>query len=800
MGGTVACFRRSFQRLSLTRKLTGISLFTTTASLMVAGAVLVAYDVSSSRAGTSREVGMLAQAVGANSSAALAFGDAAAAEETLRAVAVSPHVVTAAILLRDGTPLARYDRESNRHAGAPLPLLDAAARRADWHTFADGRLRVARPVVLDGDTLGTVYVESDLDEVRTREMRYVGVVAAVLCGAFWLSLALARHLQRAISTPLLRLTDITRAVTRDRRYDMRAESAGADEIGELVNGFNEMLSEIQQRDLKLLHHQVELSAAVEARTGELRAANAQLTIARDKATDASRAKSEFLANMSHEIRTPMNGIIGMTELVLDTPLTAAQRESLSVVRTSAGSLLSVLNDILDFSKIESRKLEMDSVPFPLADTVAEALKPFAVEANRKGLALESDIAPTVPPGIVGDAGRLQQVLANLVGNAIKFTESGRVAVDLREDARSDSRSTLHFVVRDTGPGIAPDQQATIFEPFCQGDGSTTRRYGGTGLGLAISSTLVDLMGGRIWVESEPGKGSAFHFTAQFTVTDAPHKADGAIRREHPRPVAPAEVLLAEDNVVNERVAVTLLTRRGHRVTVARDGLEALQAVEAGTFDLILMDVQMPGMSGLEVTAAIRERERATGGHVRIVAMTAHAMKGDRERCLAAGMDDYLAKPIDRQALVDAVERPSCRHAPARAASPPSPIDGADLLKRFGGDHALLRDVIHLFRTECPTRVEALRAAIEGADAGQIRFAAHALKGMAGNVSARDLADAAAAIERLARNGALREVPAAWERLQAAADALIQSLDRLGCDTVCGTVCGTDAPPPAISFA
>ena len=507
------------RRLSLTRKLTAVSLLTSTGSLLVAGAVLIAYDVSTSRARLPREEGMLAQAIGTNSTAPLAFGDPAAATETLGAVAADPHVVTAAILLRDGTPLARYDRGA-ADAAVPIPRLDAAARRSDWHAFLAGRLRLTRPVVLDGDMIGAVYIESDLDEVRTRELRYLGVVALVLCGAFWLSVVLARHLQRFISTPLLKLADIMRAVTRDRRYDMRAEPAGADEIGELVRGFNEMLSEIQQRDLRLLHHQVELSAAVEARTAELRAANAELTVARDEAMDASLAKSEFLANMSHEIRTPMNGIIGMTDLVLDTPLTEAQRESLDVVRTSAGSLLSILNDILDFSKIESRKLELEAAPFVLADRIADTLKPFAVEAARKGLTLEIDVAPEVPATLVGDAGRLHQVLANLIGNAVKFTEHGRVKVALREDGRGDGHSTLHFVVSDTGPGIPEHQRQAIFEPFRQGDGSTTRRFGGTGLGLAISSTLVQLMGGRIWVESEPDAGSAFHFTAQFAIAGA----------------------------------------------------------------------------------------------------------------------------------------------------------------------------------------------------------------------------------------------------------------------------------------
>ncbi len=772
-----------FRRLSLVRKLTAISLVTSTTCLVVAGAVLVGYDASSSRVRLVNAVDLVAQIVGANSTAALAFGDAANAEETLRAVSVDPHIIAAAILLRDGTPLARYDRRPTA-SGAATPLSpDTAARRTGrpWHAFAGGRLRLTRPIELDGDPIGSVYIESDLDDVRAREVRYAGVVALVLCGAFWLSLALARGLQRLISSPLLRLTAIMRTVTQERRYDLRADAAGADEIGELVAGFNEMLSEIQQRDLELLHQQAELAANVEARTAELRAANAGLTIARDEAMEASLAKSEFLANMSHEIRTPMNGIIGMLDLVLDTPVTAAQRESLDLVRASAGSLLSILNDILDFSKIESHKLEIDVVPFALQDAVYETLTPLALQAGQNGLDFVVDIAPQVPAGLVGDRGRLQQILGNLVGNALKFTERGHVGVEVREDARGGGRSALHFIVSDTGVGIAPDKQATIFEPFRQADGSTTRRFGGTGLGLAISSTLVRMMGGRIWVDSEPGAGSAFHFTAEFGIAEVPQRIREARPITHEDPITRVKVLLVEDNAVNERVAVGLLVTRGHEVTVARDGAAALQAFDESRFDVILMDVQMPVMGGLEATAAIRERERRSGGHVRIIAMTAHAMRGDRERCMAAGMDDYLAKPIDRQALFGAVEHPERSRAPRVDEPAGTPIDYGRMLERLGGDQDLVRDVIRVFASECPKRLEAIRAAVEGDDAEQIRFAAHALKGMAGNISAGAVAEAAAHLESLARDRALDQVAPAWQRLQTKAGDLMRALETLTLD-------------------
>jgi CheY-like chemotaxis protein len=334
------------------------------------------------------------------------------------------------------------------------------------------------------------------------------------------------------------------------------------------------------------------------------------------------------------------------------------------VKFSATSLLTILNDVLDFSKIESRRLELESIAISIPDLISRVIKSFALRAEDQGLQLLAEVDPALP-FVIGDPVRLQQVLANLVGNAIKFTEHGQVVLGVQIESRTAETLALHFTVSDSGIGIPADKHAAIFDAFSQADGSTTRRFGGTGLGLTISSTLVRLMGGTIDVDSAPGQGSRFHVRVEFNIASpeqaAPERRRGgdrrtvAVRRAIDA-VKPVRILLAEDNIVNQRVAVGLLKKRGHQVTVASDGREALAAIDQQTFDVVLMDVQMPEMGGYEATAIIRERERASGGHLAIVAMTAHAMSGDREQCLAAGMDEYLSKPINSDALYAVVEK------------------------------------------------------------------------------------------------------------------------------------------------
>jgi two-component system, sensor histidine kinase len=628
---------QAFQDFSIKRKLTLVMVLTSGLALLVACGAFLANELISSHNDIAADVSSLSEVIAANSTGALAFQDSSGANEILAALRSQRHIVAACIYAKNGGVFARYLRDPGDSVTLP------PAPRKPGAYFGRSAVFLFRDIVLDHERIGTLYIWSDLRKTSIRMTRYASIAGLVLAVSFLVALFLSTKLQGIISGPVLNLAITARRVSVDKDYSVRAAKHGHDEVGFLIDAFNEMLAQIQVQ-------------------------NTELSAAKRKAEEATRLKSEFLANMSHEIRTPMNGIIGMTELALDASVDPVQQDNLRIVKASAESLLAILNDILDFSKIEAGKLTLDPIEFELRPSLDETMKMLALRAHQKGLELVCLCGADVPEHIVGDPHRLRQILINLIGNGIKFTEQGEVSVQVQLESAVDGAVHLHFSVRDTGMGIQADKQQHIFRAFAQADGSMTRRYGGTGLGLSICVQLVQMMGGRIWVDSKPGHGCTFHFAARFGAAvsppEAPVKRAGPLQdglaNQDPIIVAavqtrPLQILLAEDNLVNQRVVIGLLKKERHSVTVVSNGREAVNACEKQRFDLVLMDMHMPEMGGLEATALIRKSEKS-GSRIPILALTADALTGVRERCIEGGMDDYASKPINRREFLQKIDR------------------------------------------------------------------------------------------------------------------------------------------------
>ena len=545
---------------------------------------------------------------------------------------------------------------------------------------------VAVPFVFTSDrtTKGTISVYQNVQNAQIKAATTTAILMVIASVSVVLALLAGHRLQRFISEPLLLLAEATDKIANEKNFSMRVYSPSKDEIGMLYQGFNRMLEEVEHRDEMIRKTNEQLEDRVKARTSELEQAQAetesinnQLLEANEKlkasieeakqlaveAQAASKAKSEFLAAMSHEIRTPMNGVIGFTNLLLDSNLDETQQDYANTIKSSGESLLVIINDILDFSKIEAGKFFLDSTPFDMSATCSEVVELLSEQANGKNLELKLFYEPDARKHLVGDPGRTKQVLINLLSNAIKFTESGFIHVRVEKSAVDNHPDGLKISVTDTGIGIPSDKQNLLFEKFSQTDASTTRKYGGTGLGLAICKELVSLMNGKIGFKSKEGNGSVFWFSlpAWEFASDLSKSAtepnrlaqegSGKFDLDQMEPLPTGfSVLLVEDNTVNQKLAAKILSRMGCHVDLAINGKEAVSLARKQTYDIIFMDCQMPEMDGYEATRRIRDFELDNkvpeNERVPIIAITANAMRGDREKCLEEGMNDYIAKPID----------------------------------------------------------------------------------------------------------------------------------------------------------
>ncbi|MBU1139833.1 MAG: response regulator [Proteobacteria bacterium] len=736
-----------FRDLSINIKLTVIIIFSCLLVSLMASGFFIGREIISFRRSVVEDLSGLARVIGINCTAPLEFMDSETADEILSSLSARPHILQALLFTADGTKFSQYQKPSlslenaqelrDHFKETKLQLLGEA------HHFHKNHMALSVFVGKPGKTIGTLVLQADQSGFHAILTRLIYVVSGIFTTTLLLAALLSSLLNRVVSRPILELAETMERVRREKNYSIRAIKNSNDELGVLVKGINSTLDDIEKRDEQLL-------------------------VAKKTAEDANLAKSQFLAQMSHEIRTPMNGILGIASLLLNTSINEKQYQFVHTIRRSGESLLNLINDILDFSKIEAGKLELELIQFDLREIAEETVDLLSERANEKNLNLACFIHSAVPAHFEGDPGRLRQILMNLLGNAIKFTNRGEVVLNIFLKKIEGNSAYLRFEVSDTGIGINKGKQKEIFCAFSQADGSTTRQFGGTGLGLAICHQLVSLMDGEIGVESVEGQGATFWFTTVFAISsfneslsDRPHQPIALQKFD-------AVILVAEDNPTNQIVAQGLLEHLGCRIDLADNGKVAATITAKKNYDLIFMDCQMPVMDGYEATKQIRKAENLAGtGPTPIIALTAHAMKGDRERCLAVGMNDFITKPFNEQQLAIILSKwlpdtciknlpgPPTKILKNRATQSTQVHIDESVLNSFRqlqqpGKSDIRTELVSVYLRSSPGIMQSLQQAAEKNDSEKLWQAAHTLKSSSASLGARRLSSLCHELEIMGR--------------------------------------------------
>ena len=748
---------------SIKTKLISISALSSTIALCVFSGILFFYETEFVKKEIISNLQTQVEIISENSLASLAFMDDSTTRKTLGALKHNPDILYAGLYDTKQQLLADYRKDTYQQ---PLILSDNELIHAPHLIPTDDFIQLIQPVELNHELLGYLVLRASFDSFDKKLQDYRTIILLTFSITLMIALYLSIYTQRIVSRPIIRIAKFIQHITKSKSYNIPIVKESEDELGRLADAFNEMLQQLntsfKERDVaeKTLSHNLRnLQAIVDEKTADLQKA---LQIA----DAANQAKSDFLANMSHEIRTPMNAILGMLHLAQHTELTQKQQNYLDKIDTSCQLLLMLIDDILDFSKVEAGKLDFESTAFSLDSVLTHLIDSVKIKAEQKNIPVSLTVSTGIPKQLVGDSLRLGQILLNLVSNAVKFTDEGDVAIHVDYKMVSEKEVLLYFSVCDTGIGINPAQLETLFQPFSQADTSITRKYGGSGLGLVICKQLVELMNGKIEIVSELGKGSTFTFNVTLPIAPLqpikPTKNKKKITFQTNHNYNARRILLVEDNEINQQVAVEILSTIGLEVTLANNGKEGLDLALAESFDLILMDVQMPIMDGLTATRLIRQEEKLK--YIPIVAMTAHAMRGDKEKSLAAGMNDHLTKPIMLDKLVEVLNQ--WLHINIEIVATPElsvdalgilpkslpPFDLMQALVFSNHNSTLLHSLLLNFGKRFVNAPTQLREYIQLQKFNEAAQLAHSIKGVAGTLAAHDLKNAASTLESELRAG------------------------------------------------